>query len=423
MQTESDSNGLITRDTCRSCNSSKIIDILNLGDFYLSDFINIKDKVMIPKYPLHLLICAECNLVQLKHSCPIRELYNNHYGYRSGINNSMKFELKDVVVKTKKLVRINDLDIVIDVGANDGTLLSYYPKNLIRVGVEPVEKFASEIKKNASIVITDFFSLKSVSRLVPGILKSKAKIITAISMFYDLDDPNKFVSDIAQILDDNGVFVIQQNYLVGMLQQNAFDNIVHEHLVYYSLTSLEKLLKRHKLSVFDVETRKINGGSFRTYICHSKNTSKTRTKNVFNMLELEKKLRLGSKHSYQIFIQSIINIKKRLITLIKTEVKNGKKIYLYGASTRGNTLLQFCKLDDKLISAAVERNSEKWGKKIASVNIPIISEEQARKDKPDYMLVLPWFFKEEIMRREKKYLENGGQLIFPLPELEVVSRS
>jgi hypothetical protein len=246
----------------------------------------------------------------------------------------------------------------------------------------------------------------------------KANIITAISCFYDMEEPNTFIEDIKKVMKDDGVFIIQQNYLVGMLQQCAFDNIVHEHLEYYSLLSLNNLLDRHGLEVFDLEERTLNGGSFRTYIA-IKGKRKI-TKAVIKMGQNENKLKLNNKKIYLDFAKKIKNNKQKVLEFLTNENKKGKLIYLYGASTRGNTLLQYFEINNKLIKKAVERNSEKWGKIIASVDIPIISEEEARKDKPDYMLVLPWFFKDEFLKREKKFLENGGHFIFPLPNLEII---
>ena len=240
----------------------------------------------------------------------------------------------------------------------------------------------------------------------------KAKLIFSISMFYDLSDPNKFVSDIVRVLDNDGIWVIQQNYVGSMLSQMAFDNICHEHLEYYSLASLEKLLNRHGLEVFDVQMSDINGGSFRTFVRHMDNVKKLRI--------MERKMKLDNQWTYLLFAMKVKGVKQKLYTFIKERVDEGKKIYLYGASTRAGTILQYCGLDKTLITAAVERNPEKWGKNIASVGIPIISEEQARKEKPNFMLIGPWFFKDEIVRREKEYLDAGGHLIFPLPKMEVL---
>lgn len=399
---------------CRACNSSEFKDILSLGVQYLSDFISGNKKP--EKYPLDIILCGNCNLLQLKHNVPQSLLYTERYGYKSGMNSTMQKELKEIVYKTINKLKTGMKNIVaVDIGANDGTLLSYYDDQVYKVGIEPIKKFAKECKHKANMVINDFFNYKSYLKKMGS---KKAHVITAISCFYDMKKPNKFLDDVKKILDKDGIFVIQQNYLVGMLRQNAFDNMVHEHLEYYSLLSLENLLRRHNLEVFDVEESNINGGSFRTYIANY--GKREILKSVIDMRKNEGKLNLKKVKNYSDFGRRVEKNKNKLREFILKLVERNKKIFVYGASTRGNTLLQYYKLDNKLIKAAVERNSEKWGKKIASVGIPIISEEQARKEKPDYMLVLPWFFKEEFLKREKGYLDTGGHFIFPLPKLEVI---
>lgn len=399
---------------CRSCNSKNLIKIISLGKQYLSDFLSSNKK---PKaFPLNIILCKKCKLLQLDFNAPTKYLYTERYGYKSGINQTMKDELEEIAKKSfNKIKNKKEKITAVDIGANDGTLLRYYPKRVYRVGVEPIKKLAKEAKKSANIIVNDFFTFDAVSKKKK---KLKADIVTAISCFYDMEQPNKFVEDVVKILKEDGIFVIQQNYVVEMLAQNAFDNIVHEHLEYYSLLSLNNLLKRHGLEVFDVELRDLNGGSFRTYISFI--GKRKITKAVKKMELREKRLKLDSKSTYLKFAKRLLLNKKSLLKFINKKINENKSIYLYGASTRGNTLLQFYGLNKKHISFAVERNPEKWGKKIASVGIPIISEEQGRKDKPDYMLVLPWFFKKEFVRREKAYLKHGGHLIFPLPKFEVV---
>lgn len=400
---------------CRSCGSKKLTKILSLGSHYLSDFLKTDKKPL--KFPLELILCTKCNLVQLKHTVSQSVLYTERYGYKSGINNTMQEELKEIVEKALKSIKTQSKSkVVVDIGANDGTLLSNYPSSVFKIGVEPVSKFAKECKAKAHIVINDFFNYKSFNKKIGE--DKKADIVTVISCFYDINDPNVFLDDVNKILKNDGIVIIQQNYLVGMLEQNAFDNIVHEHLEYYSLLSLENLLKRHGLEVFDVELSDINGGSFRTYIARL--GKRKIQKSVLNLRRKEKSLKLNKKNVYIKFAQRVVKNKEKLRNLIKKLVKENKKIYVYGASTRGNTLLQYYKLNNKLIKKAVERYPEKWGKKISSVGIPIISEDQARREKPDYMLVLPWFFKEEFLRREKQYLNSGGHFIFPLPTVEIV---
>ncbi|MCX6760662.1 MAG: class I SAM-dependent methyltransferase, partial [Candidatus Nealsonbacteria bacterium] len=269
----------------------------------------------------------------------------------------------------------------------------------------------------SSSFINDFFNYKSWHKKYDG---KKAKIITAIAMFYDLDDPNGFVSSVAKCLDEKGVFVIQMSYLPLMLEQNAFDNICHEHIEYYSLESLNNLLKRHNLEAFDVELNDVNGGSFRIYIQH-KGYRKISDR-VRKMEKKEKRLKLSSKKTYKSFINRILALKKKLYNFIKSENKKGKKVYAYGASTKGSVLLQFFNLDNKMIKAVADRNPDKWGKKMIGTSITIISEEQARKEKPDYFLILPWHFLKEFVQREKKYLKSGGKFIVPLPKFKIIGK-
>jgi hypothetical protein len=330
----------------------------------------------------------------------------------------MKDELADIVKKSLKIVKKTGQKLVVmDIGANDGTLLKNYSSSVFKVGVEPVRKFAMEAKKYSDIIVNDYYSYQSLEKTKKNL---QADIITIISCFYDIDKPNEFMEDVKKALNEDGICVIQQNYLAEMLKQNAFDNIVHEHLEYYSLLSLSNLLTRHGLEIFDAELRSLNGGSFRTYIAFK--GKKKITKRLLKLIESEKELKLNNKKTYVDFANRIKKNNYDILNFIAKLRKSGKTVYLYGASTRGNTLLQYIGLNNKLIQKAVERNPEKWGKKIMSVGIPIISEQQARTEKPDYMLVLPWFFKQEFLKREKSYLKQGGQFIFPLPKLAVVKK-
>ncbi len=381
---------------CRVCGNRKLEDILSLGKHKIVEF----SKKAI-KIPLDLVHCPKCELVQLRHTTKPELLWNENYGYRSGINEKMVEHLHEIAREAEKYVKPED--IVLDIGCNDGTLLNGYTKKLNLTGVDPSEnvaKYASQTLDGKSFeLVYDFFSSK--------VYKIKAKVITAISMFYDLDKPNSFVRDLVRCLDHKGVIIIQQNYLLSMLKQNAFDNICHEHLEYYSLTSMINLFKRHGLEIFKVSTNDLNGGSFRTYICRK--GERRIELSVKRMLENESK-----ELDYKDFSRKVKNITKYLNWVVKTVIKKGKTVYAYGASTRGGTLLQACKLDHRHIKFAVERNPDKFGKVMHSTGIPIISEAQARKDKPDYMLILPWFFTKTFVKREEEYL-NEGTFIIPLP--------
>lgn len=405
--------------SCRVCGSARLINILSLGDLYLVGFID-KERTA-PKAPLTLSLCEDCKLVQLRHTTNPQLLYGNFYGYRSGINKTMRNELASIAKSAEQIVKLKKRDIVVDIGCNDGTeLQSFKTKDIIRVGFDPSTNVAYYADMNLKQfgqknykIFYNFFNKEDFQRAYPD---RKAKIITAIAMFYDIDDPNKFLDDVRQILDRDGVFIIQQNYLVGMLEQCAFDNIVHEHLEYYSLTSLTSLLKRHNMEVIDVMTNDINGGSFRTYIKHKGSSLSVRggKDRVEKMLKKEKKMGLLNKRVYQSFGRRVLGNGQLLNRFLKRKLEKGETIILYGASTRVNTLLQAYGLDCRIIKAAAERNRDKWGKKTLGTNIPIISEKEARKQATIFFIG-PWFFKDEFLDRESEFLTKGGRMLFPLP--------
>jgi len=411
---------LVIHKNCRVCNHGELEDILSLGKQALINFVDSPSQ-KIYSAPLDLILCNKnkggCGLLQLKHTVPGDMLYRQFW-YKSGINLTMKNALLDVVRKAEELVNLKKDDIVVDIGSNDSTLLrSYSKEGIILVGFEPATNLMEEAKKGTTKIINDYFSYDNYKNEFDT---KKAKVITAISMFYDLDDPNRLVDDIVKILDENGVFIVQMNYLMTMLENNAFDNIVHEHLEYYSLMSLEFLLERHSLVVFDIELNALNGGSIRTYIKHKKCKNYPISENVQKLRDEEIKKGLQNHETYLNFARRIKNNKEKTLEFIMKEVKKNKKIYVYGASTRGSTLLQFFNLNKKLIHAAADRNPNKWGKSIVGTEIPIISEEKARDKKPDYFLVLPWYFVNEFIEREKDFLRKGGKFIIPLPNFHLI---
>jgi len=420
-----------TVDACRVCGLRlPTTPTFSLGELFVSDFLSSGKTREGQRAPLELVLCEKksggCGLLQLKHTVSHEAMYRN-YWYRSGMNKTMTDELNGIAAKVESLVGLKDGHFVVDIGANDGTLLRGYKKRGINLtGFEPAKNLAQHNCVGTTKVIEDFFSFEGWQQEFGN---AKAIAITAIAMFYDLDDPNKFVSDVVKCLDDEGVFIVQMSYLPLMLSQNAFDNICHEHLKYYSLLSLEHLLGRHNLEVFDVELNDINGGSFRIYIRHRDKgssihiTPEVSLARVESLRAWERKLCLDTQEPYRMFAERVTAIRDEVTSFIKREVGKGKKVYVYGASTKGNTLLQYFNLDYHLITAAAERNPDKWGKKTIGTNIPIISEEQARKDAPDYFLVLPWHFTREFRIRESDYLAQGGKLIIPLPSFSIIENA
>lgn len=408
------------RKTCRSCNSQQLRRVLSLGELYISNFTSkIHDGI---KTPLDLVICQRCSLVQLKHTAVDPELLYRNYWYKSGMNKTMVEALADITEKLERSVEFEQDDIAVDIGANDGTLLrSYRHKHVVRVGFEPALNLIPEAEVDTDKIFNTFFNYRDF-RSVFG--DKKAKAVTSIAMFYDLEDPNAFVGDIKQILAPEGIWVIQMAYLPSMLELNAFDNICHEHIEYYSLLSLENLLSRHDFCVFDIELNDINGGSFRIYVKHKDSTTIIpfiyADQRLKSLRTKEKEMHLVTMKPYNDFEARVLNIKRKCYEFIKKEIKNGKKVSVYGASTKGNTLLQYFNLDYKLISSAAERNPAKWGLKTIGTGIPIKSEREVREEKPDYLLILPWHFLKEFMEREREYLNNGGHFIVPLPKFIII---
>jgi NDP-4-keto-2,6-dideoxyhexose 3-C-methyltransferase len=380
--------------------------VLDLGEQYVSDFR--EDDSKPNKYPVEAVICEDCLLVQLKHTTPSGEMYHENYGFKSGVSNSIKADLEEIVqegLSYKPMV-----ERWLDIASNDGTLLSYVPKSAFRVGIDPIAKYCEEARGHADRVITDFFDRKYFSK--------EFDVVTSISCFYDMDDPNGFVAGVKEVLKDDGVWIIQQNYLLTTMQLNAVDNFCHEHLEYYTLYSLEKLLERHDLEVIDVSTSMVNGGSLRTVVAHKGAYPQQDT--VERQRAVERDYGLERVETYETFARDVeanLDALKRLVDELN---RAGKKVYILAASTRGASIWQSAGINETDCPYAVERNPEKVGKYFSAVGMPIISEEQARADKPDYMLVGPWFFADEIIDRESEYIKNGGALIVPLPKLEII---
>lgn len=398
----------IKRTTCRLCGAGKMSEILSLGDQYINDFVPLEKVGKGLKAPLDLVMCDNCSLLQLRHTAPQELLYSRYYWYRSGVTDTMCRALRDITAEIESMISLRSGDVVLDIGANDGTMLATYTAPGIRkVGCEPANNLVDALRKNTEYVMHDFWGYERYIELAAKWGFGKARVITAIGMFYDLEDPNKFIADARKALTNDGIFVAQLMCLAPMLQKNDLGNICHEHLEYYSLQSLKYLFETNGLEMFKIEENEVNGGSYRIFARHYKGTG----------LKFDEKITL---EDVLAFAKRIKNNRDRCIAFIKEEVAKGKKIYVYGASTKGNVILQYYGLDNTLITAASERSPEKWGKYTVGTWIPIVSEEEARKANPDYFLVLPWAFFQEFYEREKEWRNTGGKFIVPLPEFRVV---
>ncbi len=417
---------LKSRDSCRICGSKNLTSILNLGDQYFANYSS-KSSDVVPfkeKIPLELVRCDKsldpesCGLVQLRHTTPPNLMYDRYF-YRSGINQTMTNNLNEIAKQAISKINLNQNDIVIDIGCNDGTLLQNYKELPVRsVGFDPAKNMVQFSKQTGATIITEFFSAEE---FIKNYGDEKAKIITSIAMFYDLENPNKFVGDISKILHPDGIWILELSYLPLMLSQNAFDTIVHEHLEYYHLDALEFVLSKFNLKVVDIQLNDINGGSFRVVVQHKEKSIDNKSlEHITELREKEKNLSLHTNLQFDAFIKRINDEKDKLVTFIKNEVSRGKTVHCYGASTKGNTLLQFYDLDKKLVQFIADKNPDKWGRRTIGTDISIISEEESHSMSPDYFLILPWHFIKEFKEREKDYLKNGGKLLVPLPQFKVI---
>lgn len=400
------------RNTCRLCGGGLEI-VLDLGLIAPSDF---TDGTLEPhKVPLTLCKCTHCDLVQLKHTVNSSKMYSYYY-YKSSLNASMVRALEDIMLNIRKRVWLDPNDIIVDVGANDGTLLKLFGNSprLLKIAIDPAENLAEECKQHCDIHFTNYFDLNLLR------LSLKAKVITSIACFYDLEDPHKFVTDIKSILHPEGLWCLQLTDLVRMMKSNAFDNIVHEHLEYYSFAVIKKLLAQHGLEVFDVQINDVNGGSIRVFAGHPGVFKVQDT--VLTQLNSEESYLSQWPDPFKAFADRVEKIKTWTNNVLYECQMTGHTVHVMGASTKGNTTLQYFGLGNKEIQYAAEVNSDKFGKRTVATNIPIISEADSLKMQPDYYLLLPWHFKDGIIAKNAEYLSKGGQFIIPMPNPEFVPK-
>jgi C-methyltransferase C-terminal domain/Putative zinc binding domain/Methyltransferase domain len=403
---------------CRVSGSKNLVTVLNLGFQDLTGVFPKTASQQVTCGPLELVWCPDSGLLQLKHTYNSSEMYGENYGYRSGLNQSMVTHLSDKVRYLERLVPLKAGDVVLDIGSNDATTLKAYSTSGIkRIGIDPTGKKFLQYYPDGIRLVPDFFS----SAAYRSIESQPAKIVSSIAMFYDLDSPVAFAKEIASVLADDGVWHFEQSYMPSMLRMNSYDTICHEHLEYYSLAVVKKILDAADLKLVDVVMNSINGGSFAVTAAKRSNSSVHINHTVINwLLEQEDRMGLNTPRPYRDFEERVFRHRDDLTRLIKGLNADGKTVLGYGASTKGNVVLQFCGLTNKDIPAIADVNPEKFGCVTPGTHIPIVSEDDARKMKPDYFLVLPWHFKDGILRREKDYLANGGKMIFPFPEIEIV---
>ncbi len=415
---------LVHRKTCRVCQSSALTKVIDLGEQYLQgSFVKPgRQQPPLRRVPTSLVRCdpmrdeKACGLLQMEYTVPPEVLYSV-YWYRSGTNATMRDHLAGIAAEGAALLGKPSAR-VLDIGCNDGTLLAAYPKGFAKYGIDPSD-LAREVPEGITVV-RELFPSEELVSILGG---AQLDIITSIAMFYDLEDPIAFARAVKQVLAPEGIWCIEMSYMPTMLKMISYDTICHEHLEYYSLAVLEHILREAGMRLVNVSLNSINGGSIRVWATHASNLSYRRdefTRNIRTLRQEEFDLQLDTDKPYRHFQERVNVHGEQLSSLIKKLRAEGKRVHVYGASTKGNTILQWCGLDSRLVDVCAERNPDKYGARTLGTDIPIVSEDESRAAKPDYYLVLPWHFREEFLQREKATMAAGVGLIFPLPEIEVV---
>ena len=404
-------------DECRVCKSGKLKKVFRIDDQYLSPtFVKAnKGDLSKVKIPLTLILCEKCNLLQLRETVEPDVLYKNYF-YRSSVSDTMRADLKAVVDDITEHVNLHNEDCVVDIGANDCTMVSYYSESLSRYAIEPAENINWENVDPSIKIVNDYFNEESILKCN---LSKKVKVFSSCAMFYDLEEPNVFVQTIKKYLHEEGVFCIQLSYLPSMLRNLNFYDICNEHLEYYSLHTLNSLMLRNDLEIYHAKENDVNGGSVRVMIAH-KESNKPKSTSYIDLINNEKSMQLDKFETYTNFYQKILSVKEKIVMAIHKEMEEGMVIGL-GASTKGNMLIQTFGLTKKEIPYISERNPDKVGLRTLGTDIELISESAAREISPKMMLVLPWYFKKEIVIRESDYINSGGKLLIPMPYPHIIS--
>lgn len=402
---------------CRIGGGANLLPVLDLGRQSLTGVFPRQAGAAVTEGPLKLVWCPQSGLVQLAHSFPLNEMYGENYGYRSGLNGGMVRHLQSKIHALERRAGLAPGDTVLDIGSNDATSLkAYTTSGLRRCGVDPTgAKFRAHYPDEIAL-IPDFFSASAYWDAGGR----PAQIVTSIAMFYDLEDPIGFAREVETVLAPGGIWHFEQSYLPTMLRQNSYDTVCHEHLEYYSLAVVSRILEAAGMRVLDVALNGVNGGSFAVTAVRRDDPRTGEAAVVDWLLAQEDRLGLDTPAPYRAFEERAFRHRADLRRLLDRLAADGRTVLGYGASTKGNVLLQFCGLGTDRIRAIAEVNSDKFGCFTPGTGIPIVAEHAAKAMRPDYYLVLPWHFREGIMQREAAFLAGGGRLIFPFPEIEIV---
>jgi NDP-4-keto-2,6-dideoxyhexose 3-C-methyltransferase len=405
-------------EECRICGNTELVPVVDLGEQTLTGVFPRRHDQQITRGPLRLVKCSGgadcCGLLQLEHSYDLNEMYGVDYGYRSGLNDSMVRHLHG---KVRKILAVADLqagDLVVDIGSNDGTTLGAYPEGCLLVGLDPTGVKFREFYRPDIELIPDFFSANLIAKAYPG---RKAKVVTSFSMFYDLEQPIEFMREVAEVLDDEGIWVFEQSYMPTMLERDAYDTVCHEHLEYYGLSQIQWMTDRAGLKILDVEFNDVNGGSFSITAAKRASQRSAAARMIAEVLEREQQAGLADLAPYLDFARRAEKSRDALKGFLSKARSEHKTVYVLGASTKGNVILQYCNVSESDVAGVGEVNPDKFGSFTPGTLLPILPENEVLARNPDYLLVLPWHFRDFFLNNRKF---RGRQLVFPLPTLEVV---
>lgn len=402
---------------CRLCRSDRLTEILDFGELTLTGVFPASPDEPVPAGRVRLVLCRECGLVQLGDTFPPEQMYGDNYGYRSGLNRSMVQHLERIARSLQARTALTAGDTVLDIGANDGTLLrSYTVPGLNRIGIDPTIAKFREFYPPDITAVADFFSAEAFR----GATGEQARVVTSIAMFYDLEDPVAFASDIRSVLAPDGLWYFEQSYMPWMLRSGAYDTICHEHLEYYSLTTIAEILRRAGLVLVDAATNAVNGGSISVTAARADTGPAQPSVYARWLLAQEQADRVHAPESWVEFRQKVISRQEDLRSLLRQLTDDGATVMALGASTKGNVLMMTTPVGGDLVPKVGDVNPYKFGRFLPGTGIPIVSQDEVLADRPDYLLILPWHFRETFMVSLEEYLAGGGRLIFPLPDLEVV---
>ena len=408
---------------CRLCGNEDLVPVLDLGKQPLSSVFPSPKDPDPSESPLELVRCnksskpSACGLVQLRHQADLSEMYGKTYGYFSSISPTMVEHLHSKIELIESMVPLAKGDIVLDIGCNDGTLLNAYglDRGLLRLGIDPSsEKFASSFQPGIHLIL-DFFSEKQVRSVIGD---RQCKVVTSIAMFYDLPDPLEFMRQVGALLAPDGIWVVELSYFPLLCTQLTYDQICHEHLTYFGLSHMEWMARRTGLKILDVSFNDINGGSFCLVLAREDSGF------VPDRAKLDAALRseheLDGAAPYDRLRNRVLAHREEVRHFFSLARAAGKQVYGYGASTKGNIVLNYCGLTTKDVLAIGDRNPEKNGLTTPGTRIPIVAHADLRKRRADYLFVLIWHFRREVIRDERDYIMSGGKLVFDLPRLHVV---